>query len=485
MLKSCLKKYTYAQEKACSPIETIEKVFKKLNQTEKPILKEVLRIDNLDRIGIPVYLCRVEEEISKSLGVGDSFGKGITPEQAEASALMELVERYSNFSFLLNANPFIDSYINLKGNTIPLESLLFPLHSVFRENSFLEKLKNIKLRWVEAYDLIESKKVIFPLYWFYRIYGTTGWAAGNTLEEATLQALCEIIERHCISIVMEERLEVPTIEIDSIENPLIKDSLKKILSSGIEIFIKDFSLDLGVSTVAIIAYDSLAPTPTLKVYGAAGTHPNPNIALIRAITELVQHRAQVLYREFILNKPGGPTFCFLKFKDLDDAKFLLKGGKISFEHLPYFSHPDFKVEIEYILNKISKKGLKAYLVETTHPMLGISSVIVHIPGARLNRPSTKLHPYLLIARQLMDIEFYKEALFYIEKAFEEAPSYKKLPQILSQAATCAKLAGEYKKSMEYYENLLEIYPQLIGSSKFVNEFINIVESFFADSNIKA
>uniref|UniRef100_A0A7V4JQA9 YcaO domain-containing protein n=1 Tax=Thermodesulfobacterium geofontis TaxID=1295609 RepID=A0A7V4JQA9_9BACT len=485
MLKSCLKKYTYAQEKACSPIETIERALKKLNQTEKPILKEILRIDNLDRIGIPVYLCKVEEEISKILGIGDSFGKGITPEQAEASALMELVERYSNFSFLLNANPLVDSYINIKESAVPIETLFAPLHNIFRENSFIEKLKNIKLRWVEAYDLIEAKKVIFPLYWFYRIYGTTGWAAGNTLEEATLQALCEVIERHCISTIMEERLKIPTIEIDSIENPLIKDSLKKILSSGIEVFIKDFSLDLGIPTIAIIAYDPLAPTPSLKVYGAAGTHPNPNMALIRAITELVQHRAQVLFREFILNKPGGPTFCFLKFEDLKEAKFLLNGEKIPFNYLSSFSHLDFKVEIEYILDKLLKKGLKAYLVETTHPVLRISSVIVNIPGARLNRPSTKLHPYLLIARQLMDIKCYKEALFYIEKAFEEAPSYKKLPQILSQAATCAKLSGEYKKSLEYYEKLLKIYPKLIGSSKFVNEFISIVESIFADFNFKA
>uniref|UniRef100_A0A7V6CE58 YcaO domain-containing protein n=1 Tax=Thermodesulfobacterium geofontis TaxID=1295609 RepID=A0A7V6CE58_9BACT len=484
MLKSCLKKYTYAQEKACSPVETIERALKKLNQTEKPILKEILRIDNLDRIGIPVYLCKVEEEISNMLGIGDSFGKGITPEQAKASALMELAERYSNFSFLLNAKPLVDSYVNIKESAIPIETLFAPLPSAFKENSFIEKLKNIKLRWVEVYDLIEAKKVVFPLYWFYRIYGTTGWAAGNTLEEATLQALCEIIERHCISTIMEERLEVPTIEIDSIENPLIKDSLKKILSSGIEVFIKDFSLDLGIPTIAIIAYDPLAPTPSLKVYGAAGTHPNPNMALIRAITELVQHRAQVLYREFILNKPGGPTFCFLKFKNLEDAKFLLNGEKIPFNHLSSFSHPDFKVEIEYILDKLFKKELKAYLVETTHPVLEISSVIVNIPGARLNRPSTKLHPYLLIARQLMDIECYKEALFYIEKAFEEAPSYKKLPQILSQAAICAKLAGQYKKSMEYYENLLEIYPQLMGSSKFVNEFISIVKLVFADFNFK-
>jgi ribosomal protein S12 methylthiotransferase accessory factor len=133
------------------------------------------------------------------------------------------------------------------------------------------------------------------------------------------------------------------------------------------------------------------------------------------------------------------------------------------------------VEIEYVVKELYKKGLKAYLIETTNQKLGIPSVIVIVPGARLNRPSTKLHPYLLIARQLMDIKLYKEALFYIEKTFEDAPSYRNLPQILSQAATCAKLAGNYKKSLEYYENLLEVSPQLMQSPKFVNEFMQVIE----------
>ncbi|RKX59199.1 MAG: hypothetical protein DRP29_05120, partial [Thermodesulfobacteriota bacterium] len=369
MLKTCLKKYTYGQEKACSPSETIEKALQRLYSTDKSILKEISRIDNLDRIGVPVYMCKVDEEIANSLGIDEAFGKGITTEQAKASALMELVERYSNFSFLLKDHFLIDFYENLKEKAIPIESLLLSLCDVFREERFIEKLKNTPLKWIEAYDLMDAKKVLFPLQWFYRIYGTSGWAAGNTLEEATLQALCEIIERHCISTVMEEKLEVPTVSIESIENPLIKELIEKFLASGIEIFIKDFSLNLGIPTLAVISYDPLAPTDTLKVYGAAGTHPNPDLALIRALIEVIQHRAQVLYREFVQKKQGGPTFCFLKFKDLKDAEFLLKGKKIFFNKLSYFSHPDFKIEIEYVLDQLFKKGLKAYLIETTHPVL--------------------------------------------------------------------------------------------------------------------
>lgn len=473
MLNSCFKKYTYGQEKACFPSETIERALKKLSQAEVPILKETLRIDHLDRIGIPVYMCKVNEEITRDLEVEGSFGKGVTLEQALASSLMELVERFSNFSFLKNKDFLITSYQRLYDKSISIETLLMPLNEVFRETKFIEDLKEVELRWTEVYDLERVQKVLFPLHWFYRIYGTTGWAAGNTLEEAVLQSLCEIIERHCISVIMEEKLTVPSIDVSSINDPLAKELLDKVVRTGIKLFVKDFSLDLGIPTVGVIGYDPFAPVSTLKIYGAAGTHLNPKIALIRALTEFVQHRAQVIYLEKVLKKQAGPTYCFLKFKKLEDLKFLTEGNLISFKDLPYFSHQDFKIEIEYIVKKLSEKGLKVFAVETTNPILNIPSVITVVPGARLNRPSTKLHPYFLISRQFMDIGKYQKALLYIEKAFKEAPSYQKLPQVLSQAAVCAKLAGDYKKALHYYEKLIEIYPYLLHSDRFIRDLEEI------------
>jgi len=113
MLNSSFKKYTYGQDKACSPTETIKKALNRLYQDKKPILKEILRIDTLDKIGIPVYTCKLNLEVIKALGFEETFGKGITPEQAQASALMELVERYSGFSFL-KKNFLIDSFIKIK-----------------------------------------------------------------------------------------------------------------------------------------------------------------------------------------------------------------------------------------------------------------------------------------------------------------------------------------------------------------------------------
>lgn len=476
MLNSCLKAYTYGQDKACVPEETIEKALGKLTQSDTPISPEIVCMDKMDRIGIPTYICKISKEAAKVLKFEETYGKGITPEQAKASALMELVERYSGFMYLKNTEHFIIApYKEIKEKAIPIHTLLLPLPFHHMDNKILEILKSIPLAWVEAYSFRQDKEVLFPLPWFYRIYGTTGWAAGNTLEEAVLQALEEIIERHCISSVIEGKKTVPTININSIHSPLVQELIEKIKNAGIEIFIKDFTLDLGIPTLAVITHDPHTLISTIKVYATAGTHLNPEFAVIRGLNELVQHRAHMLYRELVQKRPGAPTYCFPRFKDLESAKFLLDGEKEDFASLPSFSHPDFKVEIEHLLELLTQKHLEGFVIETTRPDLDLPAVIVVIPGARLNRPSTKLHPYLLIARQLMDIGQYNEAVVYLEQALDAEPSYLQMPQIVCQVAVCYKEAGQYSKAIEYFQQALLLAPQLMNSPKFLADFAEIIQ----------
>ncbi|MEZ0343507.1 MAG: hypothetical protein ABWJ99_01680 [Caldimicrobium sp.] len=86
---------------------------------------------------------------------------------------------------------------------------------------------------------------------------------------------------------------------------------------------------------------------------------------------------------------------------------------------------------------LKEAGFRIYLKSATHPVLQFPVVMVYIPQARLNRPSTKLHPFIHLSRQYMDIGNYKRALYYLEEAFKEVPSYKDIPQILAQGANCS------------------------------------------------
>jgi len=473
IFKPSPKRYFLSQEKALPPEETIKRALKILTEREIPLLESVFRIDFVDRLGIPVYVGKPSREVKRALSLSESFGKGLTEDQAMASALMEFVERFSLFSLLQDKSHFErKSLKEIKDLTYTEELLLKPLHPHFLEKEVLEELSEIPLLLTRAYDLLNFKEVPFPLFWFYRIYGTSGWASGNTLEEATLQAICEVIERHCISIVMEERLVVPTIAQETLKDPLINELLEKINKAGIEIYLKDFSLGLGIPTIGVISFDRKVESETLRIYGAAGTHPNPKYALIRALTELLQHRAQVLYAEKVLHRKAGPTFCFLRFKEEKEAEFFKRGKIISFEELPSISRKDFKEEIEILLGLLKERGFQIFLKIATHPEISLPAVAVIIPSARLNRPSTKLHPYLHIAWNFMDLEDYERALTYFDKALGLIPDYQKIPQILLQAFECSKKLKD-RRALYFAEKLIEIYPEILNSKRFLESLKEI------------
>jgi ribosomal protein S12 methylthiotransferase accessory factor len=163
------------------------------------------------------------------------------------------------------------------------------------------------------------------------------------------------------------------------------------------------------------------------------------------------------------------------FKELKEASFLLEGELIDFSSIPSFSKPDFKIEIEYLLDLLAKRGLEAFFVETTHKDLNLPAVIVSIPGAKLNRPSARLHPYLLIARQLMDIGLYNDATIYLKEVLDIEPHYRQIPQIICQVAVCYKMAGRYLEARQHFEQALSLAPKLIHSSRFIADFMEVIQ----------
>ncbi|MCK5071702.1 MAG: hypothetical protein KAR01_14205, partial [Desulfocapsa sp.] len=93
-LQDCLKTYTMDQDKAISPEETVARFKDKLDHLNLDILKEVKRIDN-GRLGIPVYFSVCGEDARAMTGTKKQMGKGASAIQAQASACMELAERFS------------------------------------------------------------------------------------------------------------------------------------------------------------------------------------------------------------------------------------------------------------------------------------------------------------------------------------------------------------------------------------------------------
>ena len=68
--------------------------------------------------------------------------------------------------------------------------------------------------WVDGYSLTRRETVKVPINFVTYIHASNGIAAGNTMEEAMIQASCEIFERHAqIQTIKPERI-APNIDSD-------------------------------------------------------------------------------------------------------------------------------------------------------------------------------------------------------------------------------------------------------------------------------
>ena len=114
-----------------------------------------------------------------------------------------------------------------------------------------------------------------PFDWFFAINEFNGPSAGNCKEEAILQGICEIVERHVSSIVSHERVRVPAIRPSSSADPMVDDMLAKYARCGIHLFVSDFTLDMGIPTVGVLAYDPATFPQRAKSCGPPAPPPAP------------------------------------------------------------------------------------------------------------------------------------------------------------------------------------------------------------------
>ena len=113
ILRDAFKRFTLDQDKILTPEETVRRFKERLKEVNLDILEETIRIDN-GRLDIPVYFSVCGRDAHEIIGTKKQMGKGGTPPQSEASAVMELAERFSFFSFYKNPqNFFVEQYLSL------------------------------------------------------------------------------------------------------------------------------------------------------------------------------------------------------------------------------------------------------------------------------------------------------------------------------------------------------------------------------------
>ncbi|NTV43101.1 MAG: YcaO-like family protein, partial [Syntrophobacteraceae bacterium] len=375
VIRDCYKVYRHDQDKARTPQETVQWVRDRLAHLDIRVLNKTQRIDT-GRLDIPVYISLCGEDATRFTGTKKQMGKGATPLQSEASAIMELMERVSFFSFIKESVFPLHTYGSVAPHAISAEDLKRSLHD---EGTPLDLcrvfLRDFPMRWASARNLTQNRDQWIPIDWFYLINEYNGPAAGNTIEEAILQSLCEVVERHVGSVISHERLATPAIDMESLVDPAAIDLVGRFRNQGIQLFLRDFSLDTGIPSVGALAYDPSTFPHKSEIVFTAGTTSNPEKSLCRALTEIAQ-----LAGDFETRTTYRPTLP--KYGSLEEAAYLMGNHEaVPVSTLPNLEDPNLRIEIERCVAALSNIGLEVLVLDVTHPDLGIPTVYTIIPGA--------------------------------------------------------------------------------------------------------
>jgi ribosomal protein S12 methylthiotransferase accessory factor len=484
-LKNCLKKFTTDQDKAMSPDVTVDQFFRKLAGLDLKILSEVKRIDN-GRLDIPVYFSVCGDDAATLTGTKKQMGKGASEAQAKASACMELAERFSFFAFKNDPQNFLTGdYNRMRERGYPVIEPSFLLRSVHDGHTSVEMLEKllagIPMQWTWATNITRGEDVMLPFSWFYAINEFNGPSAGNTYEEAALQGICEIVERHVCSLIHYHKLTTPRIDPASVKDPVAQDLLTKFAKNGIELYLNDFSLDTGICTVGALAIDRSTFPESSEIVYTAGTTPGPEKALIRAITEIAQ-----LAGDFNSNSnyvaSGLP-----KPLSMDEVAYLTGvETSITVGGMANLSDNNIKTEVERCVESLHHIGMEVFILDTTHAQLEIPALYTIIPGAHFRERSmirsaglfaSKLlvecvHDPMVLEEKLAEmhsllpnayyLEFYRgrnlftagkaeKAIAHFDNALALNPEQEDLPYIFSYKGNCLKDMERYDEAIKVLE----------------------------------
>jgi YcaO-like protein with predicted kinase domain len=275
--------YQTGTYRAASPEQTWERVLPLLPRFG---ITRVADITGLDEIGVPVHLAYRPDGLAYAVSVGS----GATAAQSRVSAAMESIETWhaENLRVPVSARASaaaLDLGYDVRALNLAPRS---PLTA------------DVVLDWVAGQGVLTGREILAPvdlirldmtrpIGWANALFQPTsnGLAAGNTVAEAVLHGLLEVIERDSI-VGYLERPAARRCYVDpaSCPDPAARRTYQALRAAGCTVLACDITGPVGLPCYAAAIWSPDVPMRC----GGYGCHVDPGIALGRALAEAVQAR---------------------------------------------------------------------------------------------------------------------------------------------------------------------------------------------------
>jgi YcaO-like protein with predicted kinase domain len=384
LLTPARKTFTEGTHRLVDPGSTVTRV---LRLAPVMGITRVANITGLDEVGIPVVMvCRPN---SRSLAV--SQGKGLTLAAAKASGLMESVEAYHAERIVLPLKLATYEELRYTHTVIDVEQLPRLSVSLFHPN--------LRLLWIEGYDLLRDERVWVPYELVHTDYTlplpagsgcfpltSNGLASGNHLLEAASHAICEAVERDSTTLwhlQSDDAQRQTCVDLSLVDDDACRDVLRRYEMSGIAVAAWETTTDVRIPSFACtIVSQSQDPFRPLYATSGMGCHPSRSIALLRALTEAAQSRLTMI--------AGSRDDAVRRRYELSQSPDFAERSRDTvcedvphrrFDRAPTWESDDFEDDIAWELDRLAGAGIKrVVLVDLTKPEFGLPVVRVVIPG---------------------------------------------------------------------------------------------------------
>lgn len=277
-------------QRSVPPEETLRRIRPVLRQAG---ITRLADITGLDRIGIPTTLAIRPNGRTLS----NSSGKGFTLEAALASGAMEAIELHHAEECELSGFRAPYDEIPDRYARIPVDRLALARHAPFNARW--------PFNWTVGWDLLNQQEVAVPLglidmgrgaanlseLFAFQIT-SNGLASGNNMLEAINAGLFEVIERDAVTshkVRWDETNEhPPVVKLETVEHPMVRELIDRLERAGIGLCLLDCAVDTNLPVYEAFLVDLV--WQNVGMFKGYGAHLDPEVAMIRAITEAVQGR---------------------------------------------------------------------------------------------------------------------------------------------------------------------------------------------------
>lgn len=256
-------------------------------------ISEVTDITDLDVLRVPVYV----SVRAQARGESFTFGKGLHRVDAEVGAYMEALEFFFAEPGIGHVSTHWGTARDVVGQGRADDAILDFVPLLQREIALDDSLLLASARDLESGDecAIPAELIFYPAPDVGQsLFGssTNGLASGNSLLEATIQALLELIERDIWSFEFV-RGASKLVEAASLPDE-VREIVERAERNGLQLKVRFVPNDYGMPFFAAFVFD--LNNPSRKTFnGGWACDLDRERALVRAVTEAAQSRVAFIH----------------------------------------------------------------------------------------------------------------------------------------------------------------------------------------------